>query len=163
MKHDYNNEASQSDRYAVLVNDKHAHKNTMLSHTHDADKMGGRYKAVHNQTVIGSQEQIQYPKASAWSCTSLPPEEPLGYEINSQEAVGTEAEIRASLGDVIRSPVAESNRSDLTSVASEGTRHPAPASLRSPHSPQALVRGKRDAGPDHSPLGQRLSAFKRRV
>jgi hypothetical protein len=150
-KEPFHNEASQSERYAVIVSESRQ-KNTLLSHTHDADEMGGRYKAVHEQTVVG-RDPVNYPAAGAWSMTQLPDEPGLGYEINSQEAVGTEAEIRASLGGA-----------SFPAAQSEDGAAACPAPPRSPHSPQALVRGKRDAGSDHSPSGsQRLSTFKRRI
>jgi hypothetical protein len=91
------NEASQSDRYAVVVNDKHAHKNTMLSHTHPELEMGGRFAAVEKQTVVGNSPIPNYGHAASWSETQLPDEPPTNYCINDMECVGTEAEIRESI------------------------------------------------------------------
>jgi hypothetical protein len=158
MKHDYNNEASQADRYAVLVNDKRAHKNTVLSHTHPAEEMGGRFKAVHTQTVIGEQSQINYPAAAPWSMTTLPPEEPTGYDINSQEAVGTIQEVAASFGSATF-PAALSE-DDASPAASP--RSPHSEGRRSSSSPAASTKG----GTSSDLLRRRASAahsFKRRV
>jgi hypothetical protein len=105
QQRDYINETSQAERRATLDNDRRA--STYLSHVHDADEMGGRYKAVHTQTVIGKQEQIQYPKGADWCCESAGVEPPLNYRIDDMEPCGEYAEVAASLnalGDVAASP-----------------------------------------------------------
>jgi hypothetical protein len=115
-KQPFINDAPQSERYAVHVNDKHAHKNTMLSHTHPTEEYGGRYAAEVHSTIVGRDNPIpQYGHAASWSETQLPDEPPLGYAIDDQEPVGTEAEIQQSLnalGDDHRSPVAKESEDD---------------------------------------------------
>jgi hypothetical protein len=50
-------------------------------------------------SVIGSKAAVVYPRQpenSPWAADLVPPEAPLGYEINSQEPVGEPFEIAAS-------------------------------------------------------------------
>jgi hypothetical protein len=88
------NDTSQAERHETLRND---FKNTFLSHVHDAEEMGGRYKSVHTQTVVGSQEQIQYPRGPSWSEESAGVEPPLGYSVNDSEPCGEAHEVAESL------------------------------------------------------------------
>jgi hypothetical protein len=59
----------------------------------------GRYSAVSKQSVIGGEPDVAaaYPAASAAHQVQLPPEQPLGVDINSVEPCGTAVEIEASL------------------------------------------------------------------
>jgi hypothetical protein len=131
MKHDYNNDTPQADRYAVLVNDKHAHKNTMLSHTHPAEEMGGRYAAEVHSTVVGRDNPIpEYTHAAPWSETQLSDEPPLGYAIDDQEPTGTHAEIQQSLENSNAPNVVVGDESTVPLSVVEGRRSsPFPAAV----------------------------------
>jgi hypothetical protein len=77
----------QAERKEVLENDKRLREqgSTFLDHQHD--EAGGRFKEVGASNVIGSTEMIAgaYPAASSAHQTELPPEKPLGYDINALE------------------------------------------------------------------------------
>lgn len=82
---------------------------------------------AQHATVTGTKPTVAYPRmpeGNPWHSDNVPPEESLGYEINSQEPNGTFAEIAASLanppGDVAKS----ADEIDIHSVSS-GAQAPA--------------------------------------
>jgi hypothetical protein len=89
----------------------------------------GRF--VDKAAVTGSQPQVHYPRlpeGNPWAADIVPPEAPLGYEINAQEAVGEPFEIAASLrqGDAAEeasccAPLLGSGHGDAESVVGAAT------------------------------------------
>jgi hypothetical protein len=64
------------------------------------DESGGRYAKRVPSTVIGSTPSPQYPAipSGPWSgANPVPPEQPLGFSVDAQEANGTPQEVEASL------------------------------------------------------------------
>jgi hypothetical protein len=95
MKGDFKNDATQAERQEALRNDTYHGRAS-----HDLE-LGGRFAAINKPSIIGA-ASAKYPKlpsSSPWSADPVPPEEPLGFEINALEPVGTAAEIEASLGE----------------------------------------------------------------
>jgi hypothetical protein len=67
---------------------------------------GGRFSAQSKSQVIGT-EPVSYPRlpeASPWHDNVVPPEEPLGVDINAVEPTGTFAEIQKSIEATDASP-----------------------------------------------------------
>jgi hypothetical protein len=50
-----------------------------------SDETGGRYQSVNKRVVVGSGEVPSYPAAPNWPSQQVPPEPPLGYDINAME------------------------------------------------------------------------------
>jgi hypothetical protein len=101
MKQSFNNDSPQPVRRAVIENDQRVHKNTYFSHAHPDE--GGRF-AVSDQAprhVVGSTPVPRYPAlpGSLWGnqAAAVPPEEPLGVDVNAVEPAGTHAEIEKSI------------------------------------------------------------------
>jgi hypothetical protein len=106
---------------------------TFLDHTRPDLEMGGRFAAEAHHTVVGRDDPIpQYGHTAPWSETQLPDEMPLGYAIDDQEPVGTEAEIRESLNSNAPSVAVGDESTVPLSVAKSEEMHrpPAPASPR---------------------------------
>ena len=86
----YHQEASQSERQRILQNDRRA--NTFAGRTSsdlDLENIGRHAKL---NTVIGL-DAIEYPRlptSSPFANDPVPPEEPLGYDINEAPIVGEE-------------------------------------------------------------------------
>jgi hypothetical protein len=89
----FRNNASYKERVEILKEERR--QNTMLGRSQlDLLELGGRYK--RQSQVIGTEPPI-YPAASSWTEQDPGLEPVLGYSIQDQEAVGTQAEIAASL------------------------------------------------------------------
>jgi len=88
------NASPQSERRAVLKAGTY-HQFA----TSEADAVGGRYAAQSKARVVGSAsfEYPALPVSSPWANDPVPPEAPLGVDINAVEPVGTHAEIEHSL------------------------------------------------------------------
>jgi hypothetical protein len=96
-------EISQSERRKVMESDRLARKASTYHQLAEAsadELAGGRFaKATNKQTVVGS-SPISYPRqpsTSPWFNDPVPPEMPLGYDINAMEPVGERHEIEKSL------------------------------------------------------------------
>jgi hypothetical protein len=164
-KQPFINETSQPDRYKVLINDKRVNS-TMLGRTHESEEMGGRYKAIHTENVIGSQSQIQYPAGAAWTRETLPPEEPLAWSVEDMVPCGEPNEIQASI-DALGNDRSSSSSSPPI-VESGKSQHPASRSTSSSAGSFAPVGvGRGGASSDGSPPSLSGAAqsnqFKRRV
>jgi hypothetical protein len=61
------------------------------------ENRGGRFAALAQATVIGTSPQVQYPRGPNWTADPVPPEAPLGFEVDAIEPVGTANEIERSL------------------------------------------------------------------
>jgi len=90
----------QRERRAVLRNDRRIREpSAYIDHTHD-DASGGRFAKVARSTVTGADPVPLYPRQPAnspWANDPIGQEPSLGYPIDEHLAVGTEAEIIASL------------------------------------------------------------------
>ena len=129
MTHEFNNEASQSERREVLRND------TMFSRQQNiVDDAGGRYAKLTPSNVIGSTSAPQYPKlpaSSPWSQFDQNVEPVLGFSVNSMEPTGTHAEVQASIEpalipSVVASPAVIGDRTGEEPVADVAS-FPAPS------------------------------------
>ena len=92
----YHQNSDQREREAVLRND------TFQSRAQaEADDVRGRWAQEHKATVTGT-GPVQYPRLpeSSWVNDPVPPEQPLGLDINTVEAVGTIPEIQASIEEL---------------------------------------------------------------
>jgi hypothetical protein len=93
---DYRNKATQREREEVLRNDR---ANTYAGRAQaEADEIQGRFSQREKATVIGI-GAIEYPQLpeNSWTNDPVPPEEPLGIDVNYVEAVGEKFEVDASL------------------------------------------------------------------
>ena len=93
---DYRNEASLGEREQILRNDQRVRSgSTFFDHTHSEE--GGRFAKPTN--VIGSTPTVQYPRLpeNSWTNDPVPPEAPLGIDVNAIEPVGESFEVAASL------------------------------------------------------------------
>ena len=75
----FRNEIEQKERADVLKNDlRNNNTSTFLDHTHN--DIGGRFSAVSNPTVIGTEPFPRYPQlpaSSPWAGPDLVGDEPL--------------------------------------------------------------------------------------
>jgi hypothetical protein len=96
----------QRTRRETLENDRRVRAGqTMFGRAQaDADaEYGGRFAALSKPVVVGSGPTYpQLPASSSWSHDPVPPEPPLGIDVNAVEPVGTSAEIGRSLGQLVR-------------------------------------------------------------
>jgi hypothetical protein len=99
----------QAERLATLENDRKVLEqrgSTFHQHAQSqaAELSGGRFAAVGAPRVVGSTAGVasQYPAASAAHQTELPPEQPLGIDINAMPGDEPSAELSAveQLGDL---------------------------------------------------------------
>src|SRR5262245_47377498 len=96
------NESSQGERRAVAENDRRVRRGGTYHEfaASEAGAIGGRFAAEARTHVVGS-SSFAYPRqpGSAWGNQGavVPPEEPLGVDINALEPLGTAAEIEQSL------------------------------------------------------------------
>ena len=92
--HEFNNQASQSERREVLRND------TMLRPPKNTiDDAGGRFAKLTPATITGatSPQYPQLPAIHRGLTASIRTSNPLGFSVDAMEPVGTQAEIEASL------------------------------------------------------------------
>ena len=87
--------------------------NTYFSHAQaDADLAGGRFARIEATRVTGVPAVPALPPLSPWSRDPVPPEQPLGQDVNAMEPVGTAPEIERSIhalgGPALAAPVAAS-------------------------------------------------------
>jgi hypothetical protein len=67
----------------------------------DSEQMtSGRFAAETKQRIVGTTETPNYPAAPKWAEDLSGIERPLGFPIDQQEPVGTEAEVLKSLEEV---------------------------------------------------------------
>jgi hypothetical protein len=100
----YDNQTSQDERSDVLQNDRQQQGGTFhsLAQADLALERVGRH-AVPSAVVVGSTSPSNYPKGPDWTVDPVPKTEPLNYDINAMEPVGTVAEVQASI-DRLRKP-----------------------------------------------------------
>jgi hypothetical protein len=73
-------------------------RNTYLAHAQaDADAAGGRFAKVNATEVTGVPRYPTLPAGSPFHHDPVPPEPPLGQDVNAMQPVGTEAEIAQSV------------------------------------------------------------------
>jgi hypothetical protein len=91
--------SEQAERREVLKNNNattyHAMANLDTS-------LGGRFGKA--DIVTGDEASPQYPRlpaSSPWAGDPVPPEEPLGLDVNAMEPVGTPTEIERSLASLV--------------------------------------------------------------
>jgi hypothetical protein len=80
----------QAERQRVFAQDQSLRSSTFHQHAQaDADTPRGRFSAVSNACVVGSQPTVAaaYPAASSAHQTELPPEPSLGFAIDELEPV----------------------------------------------------------------------------
>jgi hypothetical protein len=145
------NEASQDERYEIVVNDRRV--NTYLSHTDPNAELGGRYRKLEPQSITGQTPIPQAYAGAPWTREDAGLEPPLGWSVEAQEPVGTEAEVRASLGDgsTFTTSVAD-DATAISTVASSEEPAPAPRSPSSAGTSSPPSRGKGDASSGNSLL-----------
>lgn len=86
------------------------------------DDAAGRFSKP--SVVIGSAPGVDYPRLPAnspWASDPVPPEEPLGLDVNALEAAGTAAEIEASLA-ALEAPMADHSAAVVETGAANPTR-----------------------------------------
>ena len=93
---------SQKERKAVLENDRLVKQGTYHSFAVGSvdDERPGRFSAVNRTSVTGAEPAQQYPRqpsTSPFASDPVPPEGPLGYNIDYVEPVGEAHEIASSL------------------------------------------------------------------
>jgi len=97
------NDTDQQTRRQVL-------KDTYFSRASaDADMIGGRFKRETETRVTGVPSYPRQPESSPWASDPVPPEEPLGYDINALPELGGApvhalAETATPPGDGLSSP-----------------------------------------------------------
>ena len=113
----YQNKSSQAEREAVLRNDQRAA--TMQGRAQaEADDVRGRWAEINKSNVVGATPTVQYPRlpSGPWADpVQIPPEEPLGYDINEVPICGEPHELTALddtpnatiVADVAASPCGE--------------------------------------------------------
>jgi hypothetical protein len=83
------------------MSDKSAASPTTYSQLANVDQeLGGRF--AKESRVSGAEPNVRYPRlpsSSPWASDPVPPEEPLGFEIDAMEPVGNPGEIEASLAE----------------------------------------------------------------
>jgi len=90
-------------------------KDTFFSRAQiDADlEVQGRFKKVTETRVTGVPQYPQQPASSPFAGDPVPPEPPLGIDVNAIEAVGTPVEVEKSIvGGMATSPWAMPNLED---------------------------------------------------
>jgi hypothetical protein len=99
-------DASQSERRAILRNERAAGTYHQFAAA-EADAIGGRFAARERSAVTTTPQYPDLPESS-WvnQAAAVPPEEPLGVDINAVEPTGTPAEIER-IGDVHSDGVGE--------------------------------------------------------
>jgi hypothetical protein len=93
----YHQNSGQRERERLLRNDR---ANTFAGRAQaEADEIQGRWAQEHKAAVIGT-GPVQYPRLpeSSWVNDPVPPEEPLGLDVNAVEPCGEKFEIE-ELGD----------------------------------------------------------------
>jgi hypothetical protein len=103
-------EISQAERRRILIEERRL--KTYQGHAINSaeDERGGRYAAAGNSITVTGASPISYPQqppGSPWRCDPVPKEEPLGFNVNDQDAVGEKFEIAASRRQVSEVPVAD--------------------------------------------------------
>jgi len=82
-------EISQAEKRRILIEERRlrTYQGRAMADLEDA---GGRYSAVTKQSVTGSTPSSAYPRmpSGPWAENEMPPEPPLGYEIDAMEPVG---------------------------------------------------------------------------
>jgi hypothetical protein len=103
----FHNTTTQREKAEILRNDR---ANTYAGRAQtEADEIQGRFAQEHKATVIGSDGAPDYPQLpeNSWTNDPVPPEEPLGIDVNYVEPQGEKFEVEASLSDaVLATPVA---------------------------------------------------------
>src|SRR5262245_57466887 len=88
---------SQREKSEVMANDRKVREAATYHSVAQAaldDERGGRYSGQGKPTITGS-SQIHYPRqpaGSPWARDECPPEPPLGFSVEDQEAVGEQHE-----------------------------------------------------------------------
>jgi hypothetical protein len=100
-------EIAMKDKLDVLKNDALVRKAGTYHGiaTADADQdRGGRYAGLTRPSVIGASPITypQMPEGNPWRCDPVPPEMPLGYDINDQEPTGEIFEQQRSMSPSTR-------------------------------------------------------------
>lgn len=102
----------QAERREFLENEKRLREGTTFSQfaKSESDEPRGRFTATEKAAVIDGVTP-SYPKGPDWAVDPVPKEEPLNYDINAMEPVGTPAEIQASIDKVspLESSLAQGN------------------------------------------------------
>jgi hypothetical protein len=149
----YHQPATQRKRAEVLRND------TFQSRAQaEADEVRGRFAQHEKSEVIGTAASVQYPAlptSSPWHDTVVPPEEPLGFAIDTQEPVGEYGEIQASLANALAT--ASENPADVSAVERGGER---PTSPWVSSSPSTNLTGATAGGDAHPSSAGRAEAPK---
>jgi hypothetical protein len=90
----------------------------------DADQdRGGRFSGLTRPSVIGSSpiSYPQMPENNPWRCDPVPPEMPLGYAINDQEATGEKWEQQRSIEKASSSARDDASASPVRKAAGDAT------------------------------------------
>jgi hypothetical protein len=99
----FHNSASQSERRAVLKNEREAGTYAAFAES-DAGIARGRFTGQQKSMVIGSSGPVRYPALppnSPWARDPVPDEPPIGIDISAAPVVGECHEITASLAESI--------------------------------------------------------------
>jgi hypothetical protein len=146
----------QAERVETLRNDLRVRQgSTFFAHAQADAQLPGRFSSVANAFIVGSTPDVaaSYPAASAAHQTELPPEEPLGFEINAMPEPGplsllappvAQAPDPAS-ADAPLIPLSDGPRADVGSLSQ--TDDPATGGPARPSaSPRALRGGAGSSG-----------------
>jgi hypothetical protein len=154
QRREFINDTSQAERRAALANDRRV--STYHQFKLPEEELGGRYRKLEPQTIVGSDNPIpSYTRAAPWSATQLPDEPPLGWSVEDQMPVGEPHEVEASLGDGSTFPTSVADDATDRMVAS--SEEPAPA----PRSPVGVADGN---APDITvEPSARSNNFRRRI
>jgi hypothetical protein len=91
-------EIAQAERRRIMIEERRMR--TYYGHTQhtDEDIYGGRFAKANTTTVVGAGpvSYPQQPAGSPWAKDECPPEPPLGWSVDAQEAVGEKFEVAAS-------------------------------------------------------------------
>ena len=93
----FNNRATMKEKVEQLRNDQRNASTLHQFASSEAGEIGGRF--AKPATVNASQQAVHYPKlptSSPWSCDPVPPEEPLGIDVNEPVVTGEPFEVEAS-------------------------------------------------------------------
>ena len=99
---------SQAERRRVLRDDARLREQASTMHAHavaEANESAGRFGAIGKSTVTGAAAVPQYPRGPDWSAAEalIPPEPPLGYDINEMTPLEPAA-VASSPSDVAQAP-----------------------------------------------------------
>jgi hypothetical protein len=111
----------QAERRDIIENEKRLRGSTLSQFAQsDAAEARGRFSAISNPTVIGTETTPKYPQGPAWCADPTGVEPPLGVDINAMEPVGEPHELKASIAQL--GPDLQQALGDPTAAPSNSSR-----------------------------------------